>query len=80
MILRCPCGKDEHHQTFCRKPGPALRRQGERFVVRVDDRYAVEGGKFTSKEFATKYETREAAERLADSFRNAVVEKISIFD
>ena len=52
----------------------------ERFVVRVDDRYAVEGGKFTSKEFATKYETREAAERLADSFQNAVVEKISIFD
>ena len=54
--------------------------RGERFVVSVDDRYAVEGGKFTSKEFATKYETREAAERLADSFRNAVVEKISIFD
>ena len=52
----------------------------ERFVVRVDDQYAVEGGKFTSKELATKYETREAAERLADSFRNAVVEKISIFD
>ena len=54
--------------------------RGDRFVVRVDDQYAVEGGKLTTKNYATQYETREDAERLADTFRNAVVEKISIFD
>jgi hypothetical protein len=50
--------------------------RSERFVVRVDDQYVVEDGKFTSIEFATI----EAAERLADSFPNTFVEKISIFD
>jgi hypothetical protein len=56
-------------------------RRGDRFVVRVGDQY-LEGGRLTSRNFATQYETREDAERALAStgFRNAVVEKISIFD
>jgi hypothetical protein len=55
--------------------------RSEQFVVRVGDQYAVKGGKLTaSRELATRYSIRESAQREANSFRNAVVEKIPVFE